>query len=142
MQKNKLGRRVCFEYGLISNVLYALSLVDQVNLSNVCSRTHDITVPWNIFCVLIPQDSPNFFPKIDAISDKFVCKRIKANIEGDEGHFYGSVCKATDYPDGYGVFKTCDWVQFGKVEQRNFTVGRKVSVNRKSKVLKLINIKR
>jgi len=69
MPKKNLGRRVCFEHGLISNVLYALGLVDQVTLSNICSRTHDKTVPWNVFSVEVPQEMTNIFPKIDANSD-------------------------------------------------------------------------
>ena len=93
-----------------------------------------------MFCVLV-QDLPNIFPKIDAISDQFVCKRIEAYIEGEEGHFYGSICKVTDSPDGYGVFKTGDWVHCGKVERSHFTDGRKVSINSESKVLKLVSIK-
>jgi len=83
-----------------------------------------------MFCVLLPQDVPSIFPKIDAISDQFVCKRIEANIEGEEGCFYGSVSKLTDTPDGYGVFKTEDWVHCGKVEHGHFTDGRKVSVSK------------
>ena len=69
MHKHKLGRRVVLEHGLISNILSALGLLDQITMSNICSRTHDITVPWNVFCVETPQDMPNIFPKIDAISD-------------------------------------------------------------------------
>ena len=95
-----------------------------------------------MFCVLLPQDLPNFFPKIDAISDQFVCKGMEANIEGEEGHFLGSVCKVTGSPDGFGVFEPGDWVHCGKVEHGYFTDGRKVSANRKSEVLKLVSIKR
>ena len=71
----------------------------------------------------------NLFPQIDAISDQFVCKRMKTNIEGEEGYFFGSVSKTTGFPDGYGVFKTGDWVLCGKVEHGYFADGRKVSVN-------------
>ena len=130
MQKKNLGRRVVLEHGLISNILPALGLVDQVTLSNICSRTHDITVPWNMFCVDVPQEMPNIFPRIDAISDQFVCKRIESNIEGEEGYFYGSVSITTGSPDGYGVFLTGDWVHCGKVEHDHVTDGRKVSANR------------
>jgi hypothetical protein len=82
-----------------------------------------------MFCVLVPQDMPNVFPEIDAISDQFVCKRVEANIEGEKGYFYGSVSKITGSPDGYGVFTADDWVHCGKVELGHFTDGRKVSVS-------------
>ncbi len=82
-----------------------------------------------MFCVLLPQDLPNVFPKIDAISDQFVCKGMEANIEGEQGNFYGSVCKVAGSPDGYGVFQTVDWVHCGKVENGHFTDGRKVSAS-------------
>ena len=72
---------------------------------------------------------PNIFPKIDDISDEFVCKRMEANIEGEKGYFYGSVSKTTGSPDGYGVFKTDNWVHCGKVEHGHFADERKVSVS-------------
>ena len=74
---------------------------------------------------------PNIFPKIDDISDQFVCKMMEANIEGKEGDFYGSVSKTTGSPDGYGVFKTDDWVHCGKVDHGHLADGRKVSVSAK-----------
>ncbi len=40
---------------------------------------------------------------------------MKVEIEDEEGHFYGSVSITTGSPDGYGVFKTKDWVHCGKV---------------------------
>ncbi len=131
MKRNNFGRHVVLEHGLISNILSALSLIDQLTISNICSRTHDKTVPWNIFCVEWPQDMPNVFPKIDAISDLFVCKRIEAKIEGETGYFYGSVSNTTGYPEGYGVYTTEDWVHCGKVEHGHFKDGRKVSVSPK-----------
>ena len=66
---------------------------------------------------------------------------MTANIEGEEGLFYGSVSKTTGSPDGYGVFKADEWVHCGKVEHNHFTDGRKVSVNRKEAILTLINTK-
>ena len=56
---------------------------------------------------------------------------MEANIEGEKGYFYGSVSKTTGSPDGYGVFKTNDWVHCGKVERDRFAEGRKVSVSKK-----------
>jgi hypothetical protein len=39
----------------------------------------------------MPHEDPNDFPNIDDISDNFVCKQAKANIEDEEGYFYGAV---------------------------------------------------
>ena len=55
----------------------------------------------------------NVFPKIDDITDEFVCKRIGASIENEDGHFYGSVSKQLDQPYGYGVFVTSEWIHCG-----------------------------
>ncbi len=82
-----------------------------------------------MFSVYMHQEMPNIFPKVDAISDEFVCKRIKAKIAGVKGYFYGSVSKTTGYPDGYGVFQTDNWVHCGKVEHSRFADGRKVTVS-------------
>ncbi len=111
-------------------------------MSYICRRTHDFTVPWNIFSVAIPQDLPDSFPKIDDVSDEFVCKRAKAKIEGEEGWFFGPVRKTNDLPDGLGIYTTdACWVHCGKVKDGLFADGRRVSVNKKTKVLKLVNTK-
>ena len=55
----------------------------------------------------------NVFPKIDDITDEFVCKRIGASIENEDGYFYGSVSKQLDQPFGYGVFVTSEWIHCG-----------------------------
>ena len=127
------------EHGLISNVLPSLDLVDQLAISNICSRTHNVTVPWNIHNVALPQSTN--FPKINDISGDFVCKRDKARLDGNEGYFCGSFCKTTNLPDGYGVFTTGDWIHCGKVKGGIFSDGRKVSVDGKEKFLKLVNTK-
>jgi hypothetical protein len=57
------------------------------------------------------------------------------------GEFFGIVCKSTGLPNGFGVFKTGDWVHCGKVEHGIFQEGRMVSVNKKEEVLKLTNKK-
>ena len=57
-----------------------------------------------------------------------------------KGYFFGSVCKMNNIPDGYGVFKTGDWVHCGKVQDNCF-IGRQVSANAKAKLLKLLNTK-
>ncbi len=137
--QRKLSSRVVLEHGQISNILAALGLVDQIALSKICSRTHFVTVPWNTARVLLPQDEPNVFPKIDDISDQFVCGKVEANIEGADGNFYGSICKATNLPDGYGVFTAGDWINCGKAKNGDFTDGRRVCVNNKAVVLKLAN---
>ena len=110
-------------------------------MSYICSRTHDFTVPWNIFSVAIPQDLPDSFPKIDDVSNKFVCERKDTTIEGETGWFYGPVNKRTWLPNGLGVFTTGAWIHFGKVKDVLFADGRRVSVNTKEKVLKLVNTK-
>ncbi len=90
---------------------------------------------------MLPIDPHCDFPSLEIPSEDFVCKRIQANIEGDSGEFYGIVCKSTDLPDGYGVFKAGDWVHCCKVEQGVFQAGRMVSVNKSEKVLQLTNKK-
>ena len=52
-----------------------------------------MTVPWNIFSVALPQESPNIFPKIDDVSDEFVIKRKEASVEGEKGYFFGPFFK-------------------------------------------------
>ena len=110
-------------------------------MSYICSRTRDFTVPWNIFSVALQLDLPSAFPKIDDVSEEFVCKRTHAKIEGEEGYFYGPVLKTNDLPDGLGVFKTDDWVYCGKVKEGLFAEGRRVSVNWMAKILKVVNMK-
>ncbi len=110
-------------------------------MSYICSRTRDFTVPWNIFSVSIPRDLPESFPKIENVSDDFVSKRAKAKIEGEEGWFFGPVRKTNDLPDGLGVYTTSAWVHCGKVKDGLFADGRRVSVNKKTKVLKFVNTK-
>jgi hypothetical protein len=132
-----LGRRVILEHGLISNVLTALGLIDQLCMANICNRTHQITVPWNIRLIVLPIDPLCDFPSLRIPSDDFVCKRTEATIASESGEFFGVVCKSTGLPDGYGVFKAGDWVHCGQVKDGDYQVGRKVSANRKTKVLKL-----
>ena len=80
-----LGCRVILDHGLISNVLLGLGLVDQLCIANICSRTHQITVPWNTHSVELPIDPECDFPNLKILSDDYVCKRIEATIEGEEG---------------------------------------------------------
>ena len=75
MLKRKLGRRVVNEHGPISNVLPGLTLGDRLKLSSMCRRTYLVTVPWNMPAVQLPVDTPSNFPRIDIISEDFVCKR-------------------------------------------------------------------
>ncbi len=103
--QSSLGQRVILEHGLISNVLTALGLFDQLQIANICSRTHQVTVPWNTFPVKLPIDPLCEFPNLKIPSDDYVCKRTEATIEGDLGEFYGIVCKSSGLPEGYGVFK-------------------------------------
>ncbi len=88
---------------------------------------------------MLPIDPHCDFPKLEIPSEDFVCRRKKANIEGDSGLFFGIVCKSTGLPDGLGVFKAGNWVHCGKVKHGVFQEGRIVSVNKAEKVLKLTN---
>ncbi len=47
----------------------------------------------------------------------------------------------TQLPDGLGVFTTGAWVHCSKVKDGLFADGKRVSVNKKTKVLKLVNTK-
>jgi hypothetical protein len=73
---------------------------------------------------LLPIDPLCDFPNLKIPSDAFVCKRIEATIEGASGEFIGIVCKSTSLPDGYGVFKTEDWIYCGKVNDGLCVEGR------------------
>ena len=64
----------------------------------------------------MPKQVKNIFPKIDEITEEFDCKKTQANIENEEGYFYGSVSKQTGLPSGEGVFVTANgWVHCGVV---------------------------
>ena len=80
MQKHKLGRRVVLEHGLICNVLPGLDLVDQLAISSICRRAHQITVPWNISSVALPQEALNAFPEIDDISENGIAKKENSTL--------------------------------------------------------------
>ena len=47
------------------------------------------------------------------------------------------VSKLTGLPSGSGVFKSEDWIHCGSVSDGKFISGRKVSVNREMKSLRL-----
>ncbi len=69
---------------------------------------------------------------------------MKAKIEGEEGWFHGPVRITDDLyllPDGLGVYTTGAWVHCGYVKDGLFANGRRVSVNKKARVLKLVNTK-
>ena len=90
----------------------------------------------------MPSDDPSIpFPKIDDITRDYTCKCREVDIEGEKGIFYGPFSKKNSHPDGYGVFINGDWINCGKVKDGTFTAGRRVSVNSKQKVLKLVNTK-
>ena len=102
---NSFGNRIIKEHGLISNILQGLELIDQLPIANICKRSYEITVPWNIN-VRLAEKYISVFPMIDDISDDFICKVTLANINGEEGEFYGPVRKLTGLPSGEGVFVT------------------------------------
>ncbi len=89
----------------------------------------------------MPIDHLCDFPSLKIPSDAFVCKRVWAVIDGIFGEFFGIVCRQTDQPDGFGVFKVVDWVHCGRVKDGKFFEGRKVSVNKGELALKLTNKK-
>jgi hypothetical protein len=139
--QTSLGRRVITEHGPIDNVLTNLGLIDQIRIANICKRTYEITVSHNTLAVRLPIDRLCDFPGLKIPSDAFVCKRIWAVIDGIFGEFFGIVCRQTDLPDGYGVFKVVDWVHCGQFKDGKFHEGRKVSVNIRERLLKLTNQK-
>jgi hypothetical protein len=139
--QSSLGKRVITENGPITNLLAYLDFIDQIRIAIICKRTYQITVANNTLVVKLPIDRLCDFPGLKIPSDDFVCKRIKATIEGESGEFFGIVRKLTDLPDGYGVFKAGDWVHCGEVKDEKFLDGRRVSVNKAERLLKLTNQK-
>jgi hypothetical protein len=136
-----LGSRVILEHGPITNVLAALELIDQIRIAIICKRTYNITVVHNTLAVKLPIDTLCDFPGLKIPSDAFVCKRIEATIDGIFGEFFGIVCRQTDQPDGYGVFRIFDWVHCGQFKDGKFLEGRIVSINKVERLLKLTNKK-
>ncbi len=136
-----LGSRVVLAHGPLINVLVALGLIDQIRVANICRSTYDIKVTWNTPPLKLPVDSLCSFPNLQIPSDAFVCKRIKATIDGISGQFFGIVCRQTDLPDGYGVFKVADWVHCGQFKDGKFHEGRRVSINKGERLFKLTNQK-
>ncbi len=55
--------------------------------------------------------------------------------------FFGPVSKVSDLPQGYGVFVSDDWVHCGSVANGIFTTGKRVSINKKTKEMRLANTK-
>ncbi len=94
-----LANKVVNRHGLISSALSGMPLETKVAVASVISRSYDVTVPWNVPIVPFPVWPQNNFPKIDDISDDFICKRTEnAAIEGEIGSFYGPVSKVSGLP--------------------------------------------
>ncbi len=91
--------------------------------------------------VKLPIDRLCDFPGLKIPSDDFVCKRIEATIDGKFGEFFGIVRRKSGLPDGYGVFIAGDWVHCGEFKDGKFHEGRRVSVNKGERLLKLTNKK-
>ena len=126
-----LANKVVNRHGLISSALSGMPLETKVAVASVISRSYDVTVPWNVPIVPFPVWAKNNFPKIDDISDDFICKRTEnAAIEGEIGSFYGPVSKVSGLPQGYGVFVAGGWVHCSSVANGAFTTGKRVSVNK------------
>ena len=62
-------------------------------------------------------------------------------IEGKFGIFYGSYSKSSRLPEGNGVFKEEKWLHCGKVKDRAFLVGRKLSVSKELKSFEMTHSK-
>ncbi len=140
--KPSLANKVVNRHGLTSSALTGIPLETQVAVSSVINRSYDVTVPWNVPFVPFPIYAQNNFPKIDDISDDFICKRTEnAIIEGGDGTFYGPVSKVSGLPQGYGVFVADDWVLCSSVANGIFTTGKSVSINKETKEMRLINTK-
>ena len=135
----KRGKRIVTEHGKINNVLPGLHLVDQLSVAGICNRTYTITVPWNVPRIQLPHKcAKKFIPKIDDITDDFVCKRIESTIENEVGFFYGSVSIQTEQPSGYGVFVTDEWIHCGEVLDGAFSGSGKVSMNKISTAFQIL----
>ena len=81
-----LANKIVNRHGLISSALPRMPLETQVTVSSVINRSYDVTVPWNLPIVPFPVTAQNNFPKIDDISNDFICKRTEnAIIEGENG---------------------------------------------------------
>ncbi len=139
--QTSLGRRVILEHGLITNVLAALDLIDQIHIAIICKRTYNTTVVHNTLTVKLPIDRLCDFPGLKITSDDFFYMTIKATIDGLYGRFSGIVRRQTREPDGYGVFKVADWWHCGQVKDGKFLEGKKVSVNQVERLLLLTNQK-
>ena len=55
--------------------------------------------------------------------------------------FIGPVSKVSGLPQGYGVFVTDQWVHCSSVANGIFTAGKRVSINRFTKEMMLVNTK-
>jgi hypothetical protein len=87
----------------------------------------------------MPQTCTNSFPKVNDITGDFVCKISQAIIEQESGYFYGSCCKLTNRPSGFGVFVSDSWIRCGKFINGCFAEGKSVSANKRTGELKLVN---
>jgi hypothetical protein len=129
------------DHGPLATLLLFLEVHEQLKMGHICKRAYNTTVPWNMSPILLPFDSPCDFPNIRTPSENHVCKSINATIEGEEGVFHGIVCKSSGIPDGFGVFVTGYWVHCGQVKKGFYQQGKKVSVNKGEKLLRLTNKK-
>jgi hypothetical protein len=126
--KKSFGRRLIEKHGLTSNILKGLELTNQLLFANICKRTYNMTVPWNI--AVEADKYVSVFPMIDDITDDFICKVTQTTIQGKKGEFYGSVRKSTGLPSGEGVFVTDKWIFFGRVMDGKCFVGETLRIRR------------
>ena len=87
----------------------------------------------------MPTPAISDFPRINLISDDFVCKSIDATIDNEQGIFYGSVHKQTGLPSGEGVFVAKNgWIHCGEVRKGTFAESRQVSANKLKMELRIL----
>jgi hypothetical protein len=91
--------------------------------------------------VLLPPDFPCDFPNLRIPSEDHIIKRVEATIEEEKGEYYGIARKSSGIPDGFGVFRTSDWVHCGQVKDGVYQQGRKISVSTTKKLLTLTDKK-
>ena len=74
-------------------------------------------MPWNLPSVKMLQQTNNSFPRVDDISDEFVCKRATLAEDGNS-YFCGSVDKLSGLPSGLGVFVAHEWIHCGEFDSK------------------------
>lgn len=64
MKANK-GVKIVNKHGNMCNVLPGLSTYALIQISDLVTRTYEITVPWNVGSIVLPFRKSSVFPKIN-----------------------------------------------------------------------------